>query len=156
MTVTQQYGQTIVDYSDETSRFEVTTETITALTLPTVLGLLTTFEAAEAPMILGTIIRKQQDVFDNTAARVLPSDANAQRERKWLVIYHDNTSGKVFRCAIPTADPVGHMVPGTDLADMTEPEVAAFVTAFQNAFRSPDDSTHGITVDKITLVGRNL
>lgn len=156
MANTQQYGSTILDYSNEVSRFECTTEVITALTLPTVLTLLTNFETALAPMILGTVVRKQQDVFDNTLPRTLPASENAQRERKWLVVYHDNTTGKIFRTAIPTANLVGHLTPGTDLADLADTEVDAFVTAFEAAFRSPDDSTHGITVERIVAVGRNL
>lgn len=156
MPSSQGYSMSLVDFSDEVSGWSATTELITAVSLPQVLTLLTNLETALAPLVLGTIIKKQQTVFENTFARTLPTDPNAQRERKLLVLYHDNTTGKAFRVTIPCAKYTGYLVAGTDLYDLANTDVAAFVTAFQNAFRSPDDSTHGITVDKIVAVGRNL
>ncbi len=159
----QGYGQSIVDYSNEVSSWSATTEVVTDITLPVLLTDTGDLETALSAIILGTVIRKVQTVYDNTFARVLPTDPNAQRERKWLVVYHDNTTGKIFRVTIPTANPTGvdgssraRMIPGTDRANLANTQMAAFKTKFETAFRSPDDPTHGITVDNIYLVGRNL
>lgn len=156
MPSSQQYSQTVLDASNETSHWEATIPVVTAISLPQTLANLTTLEGALTPIIRGNVIRKQADVFDNTFARSVPADEEAARETKWLVVYHDVTSSKTYRVAIPTCKRTGHMLPGTDMADLNNPEISAFVDAFEAAFRAPDDSTHGIEVDRIIAVGRNL
>lgn len=62
---------------------------------------------------------------------------------------------KKFRQEIPTPD-TDKLVPGTDLADMTDTDIAAYVTAFETIAKSPDDDTEGVNVLDMRLVGRNI
>jgi hypothetical protein len=82
------------------------------------------------------------------------SDPNAQRERKWLVRYSDATAMKNYTMELPCAD-LSYLDPNNrEYADMTDLDVAAFVTAFEAFVISPDGNT--VTVDSIQHVGRNL
>ena len=88
------------------------------------------------------------------AADTPASDPNAQRERKWLVRYSDATAMKNYKMEIPCAD-LSYLDPNNrEYADLTDLDVAAFVTAFEAFVRSPDGNT--VTIDSIQHVGRNL
>ena len=103
------------------------------------------------------VLATDQWVGDRTIiSSNVPASALAQREIKWLVQYHGNTTGKKFTCEIPTADLEGRVLPGTDLADLTNTEMAAFVTAFQTIARSPDSDQETVTIDAVRVVGRNI
>lgn len=85
-----------------------------------------------------------------------PTNVYAQRELKWLVRYHDNVTSKPYTLTLPCADPTARLIAGTDLANLAQTEVAAFVTRFQSYAKDPDTLTNAVTVDSIQLVGRNL
>lgn len=147
---------TFLDFSGEKSTFTVNNDVITAATLP---GFLTQFgalrDAADA-ITLGTL-HKEMWVGDNTVlSNIRPTNPFAQRELKWLVRYQGNTSQKVFTAEVPTADPTGRLLPNSDQADLTNVQMAAFVTAFQDLVSSPDDPAENVTVLSIQLVGRNI
>lgn len=163
-----QGGFTLLDYSGEKSSLAFYTGNITAVSLP---GTLTQFGALRTAIegiTLGTVNKESLKVFDTKLSNTNPSDVNAQRERKWLVVYEDNTAffdaplnaipnegfGKVFNVEIPTADFTGRMISGTDLADMANTEVAAFVSAFEALARSPYGGA--VNVLRLVGVGRNL
>jgi len=145
---------TVLDYSEEKSTTSFNFGAITALTIA---GFLTQFgnlRTAVGNIILGTIAREQW-VGDNTLlSNTPPSDAQAQVELKWLVSYEGATTHKKFRVEIPTPD-ASKLIPGTDKADLTDTDIAAYVTAFEAIAKSPDDDTEGVNVLDITLVGRN-
>jgi hypothetical protein len=147
---------TLLDYSGEKSAVRLYNGAVTAVSIG---GFLTAFgdlRDAIGDITLGTI-HQEQWVGDLTLlSNDLPTNPFAQRELKWLVRYHGDTSNKRFTMEIPTADPTGRLIPGTDLADLTQTEVAAFVTAFEAQARTPDSDTETVTVDEIVLVGRNL
>lgn len=102
----------------------------------------------------------------------VPTDKNCQRERKWLVVFRDETQyfdfpstvypnpghGKKFTLEIPTADnamlPAGH----SDHIDPDEAGVHANITAFVAAFEAFQKSPYGgdVEVIEIVQVGRNL
>jgi len=86
----------------------------------------------------------------------LPTNVYAQRELKWLVRYHDTVTGKKYTLTLPCADPTARLIAGTDLANLAQTEVAAFVTRFQSYAKDPDTQTNDVLVDQIQLVGRNL
>lgn len=159
----------ILDWDGESSAMSFNTGAVTAVSLP---GLLTQFGAlrtATDAMILGTISEEAQYVFKTKLSNTLPTDKNAQRERKWLATYEDNlpffdnpvnaipNAGyrKVFNLEIPTADAT--LLPTTppgDKLDLSTGVPAAWVTAFEDIARSPYGGT--VTVLSIELVGRNL
>ncbi|MFQ3647752.1 MAG: hypothetical protein SNJ80_12550 [Anaerolinea sp.] len=154
---TQHYSMfTLLDASNEKSNVTIYNGAITATSLP---GFLTQFGAVRSAIdaiTLGTI-HKEAWIGDSTVlSQTLPTNAFAQRELKWLVRYRGNTSNKIFTLTIPTADPAGRLVAGTDRADLTNPQIQTFITEFQNFARTPDDDTETVTVLDITLVGRNI
>ena len=147
---------TMLDYSNEKSRVEVYNGAITAASIA---GFLTNFGALRTAIegITRGVVQQEAWVGDRTViSNTPPTDENAQRELKWLVVYSGATSHKLFQVAIPTADPTGRLVPGTDLADLTDTEMAAFVTAFETLARTPDSDTETVNVEQIRLVGRNI
>jgi len=151
----EQYGTfSILDYSEETSSFRFNFGAITAVSLP---GFLTNFgnlRTALGNIITGTI-KKEAWVGDSTVlSNVPPVDSNAQVELKFLLTYEGDTSKKVFRQEIPTPD-TSKVVAGTDKVDLTDTDIAAYVTAFETIARSPDSDVETVTVLDMELVGRN-
>lgn len=159
-----------VDYSDENSNTSVHVGSVTALSLPGLLTDIAAFIAAIDAITIGTVRDDTLIAYSTNRSSVAPTDPNAQRERKWLVTYTDNTPffdpgpnlipnagyGKIFTFAIPTAALAlaGVLVPSTDLANLTVAPMPAFVTAFQTLARSPYGGS--VLVKSITAVGRNL
>jgi len=147
---------TMLDYSNEKSSLQVYVGDITAISLP---GFLTDFGALRTAIEGITLGKVHQEAWigDRTVLdSVPPTDPNAQREVKWLVRYTGDTSGKLFSVEIATAELAGgHLLPGSDMADLTETDMAAFVTAFEDIARTPDDDTETVTVQSIQFVGRN-
>lgn len=129
---------------------------ITAVSLP---GFLTDFGALRTAIEGITLGKVQQEAWigDRTVLdNVPPTDPNAQREVKWLVRYIGDTSGKLYSVEIATAELAGgHLLAGSDFADLAETDMAAFVTAFEDIARTPDDDTETVTVQSIQFVGRN-
>jgi hypothetical protein len=151
----QHYGTfTVQDYSEEKSSFSFNVGAITAVSLP---GFLTQFGAlrtALSNIILGTV-QKEQWVGDATVlSNVPPANSAAQVELKFLLTYEGNTSKKKFRHEIPAPDTT-KVIAGTDVVDLTDTEVAAYVTAFEDIARTPDDDTETVSVLGMNLVGRN-
>jgi len=146
----------LLDYSNERSNTTVHVGPITALTIA---GFLTDFGAlrtAIEAITLG-VVSQESWVGDSTVlSNTPPTDAEAQREKKWLVRYTGDTTDKVFTLEIATAElGGGHLLPMSDFADLTETDMAAFVTAFEDIARSPDDDAETVTVQSIQFVGRN-
>lgn len=147
---------TQLDYSGEKSLTRIYNGAITAVSIA---GFLTEFgqmKDAINAITLGTMAQEMW-VGDNTdLSNVLPTNVFAQRELKWLVVYEDDTSKNVYTLTLPCADPTGRLIAGTDLADLAQTEVAAFVTRFESFARSPESDVNTVTVLRIQLVGRNI
>lgn len=145
-----------LDYSGETSPVTIHHGAITPVNLA---GFLTEFgqmRSAIDGISIGTIQKEKWVGDDTLLSNALPANAFAQRELKWLVRYRDTTSNKIYNIEIPCADPTGRLVAGTDKADLTETNMAAFVTRFESFGRSPESDTHNVAVQEIILVGRNI
>lgn len=153
---------TLMDYSREKSSVTIYNGAITAISLP---GFLTDFGAVRNAIdaITNGTMHKEMWVGDNTIlSQIAPTSPAAQRELKWLVQYQGDTSNKLYQITLPTADPTGvdgsgrpRLVPGSDLANLDNTQIAAFVTAFETIARTPDDDTETVTVLEMRLVGRN-
>ncbi len=158
-------GFSFLDYDGERSNTSFYTGNITAVSLP---GTLTQFGALRTAIdgiILGTIATETLKVFDTKLSNDLPTNQNAQRESKWLVVYEDNQPffdpgvdsipnegfRKVFTFEIPTAD-LTLLIPNTDKMDISAGAGAAFVTAFEAIARSPYGGTTNVL--EIRHVGR--
>lgn len=152
---------TIADYSREKSNMKVYNGAITALSLPGFLTDLAALEAATQALILGT----HQDtmwVGDKTQlASTFPTDPDAQRERKALVVYEGNTTHDVFTLTIPavrtkTGAGATLLNAGSDEFNLAHALVSPWVTAFQTIGRSPNNDAENVTVISMRLVGRNI
>lgn len=161
-------GFTLMDHNRELSNISFYTGNITAVSLPNTLTEFGALRTAIEGITLGVVVKESLKVFDTKLANTPPSDENAQRERKWLVVYEDNLPyfdhpvnaipnegyRKTFTFEIPTAELVGRLLPNSDEADLTDTGVAAFVTAFEAVARSPYGGT--VNVLQMRAVGRNL
>lgn len=151
---------TFLDFSNEKSPFKVFNG---AVTLASIAGFLTEFgqmKTAVQNMSIG-VITQEQWVGDSTVlTQVPPTDPDAQRERKALVIYQGDTNNKLYSATIPCARTKDGgdslIIPGTDKYDLTADVVAAFVTRFNSFARTPDSDQETVTVTEIRLVGRNI
>lgn len=148
-------GVTVLDYSEESSVTNFSIGAITAVSLPGFLTQFGSWKTALANVILGTVQRDRWVGDATDISNTPPASANAQIELKWLVTYEGATTKKKFRQELPTADP-SKCIPGTDKADLTDTDVAAYVTAFEAVAKSPDDDTEGVNVLDMSLVGRNV
>jgi hypothetical protein len=147
----------LLDYSNERSN---TTVNVGAITAVSIAGFLTAFGALRTAIegITLGVVSQESWVGDITAlSNTPPTDAEAQREKKWLVRYTGDTTDKVYTLEIATAElSGGHLLPMSDFADLEETDMAAFVTAFEAIARTPDDDEETVTVQSIQYVGRNL
>lgn len=156
-----------MDFDREMSSMGFNTGAITAVSLPGTLTAFGELKTAIDAVTLGTIAEEGLYVNRTRLSNVPPSDANAQRERKWLVTYEDATPffddpvnaipnagyKKVFNVEIPTAKTVGQLLANSDEADMTTPEMIALKAKFAALVKSPYGGA--VTVTRITVVGRN-
>jgi len=161
-------GYSITDYNGEKSPFGFGVGPITPATLPAVLSGFGNLRGAIENIIIGVVNKEWLYAFDTPLTNVWPGDVNAQRERKWLIIYEDSTQFldlanaipnpgylKKFTGEIPTADfSGGRLLPGKDEGDLSETTMAAFVNQFQLLAKSPYGGTPRVL--SMTGVGRNL
>jgi len=105
--------------------------------------------AMEAIMTEGSVEQRQLVAFVNET-KVLPVSPLSQREIKWAVKYHDNSSLQGYRLEIPQADLSKLDAFANDKIDRTDADVIAFIAAFENFHRSPEGNA--VTVDDILFV----
>jgi hypothetical protein len=158
----QHYTQwSILDYSDEKSPLKVFNGAITAVSIGGFVTDVGTIRGLIQNLVLGTV-HSEQWVGDNTViSNTRPTDPDAQRERKGLVTYVGDTTGKKYTFTIPTirtktAGGASLIVPGTDLFNLTLAPVEPLVTALNGFMRTPDDDEESVTIQSIRLVGRNI
>lgn len=147
---------TLNDYSAEKTSISVSSQALTAANFDAQVTAWTALRTAIQALTLG-ITHKQSLNTEVMLSSALPTDPTAQREIKWLVSYQGDTSGKLFQVELGTADLTGgHLVANTDLADLTDSDWTAFITAFEAFVRSPDSLTETVTVVGARFVGRNI
>lgn len=160
-------GFSMLDYSREKASFSMATGEVTAGTLPGLLTEVGALRAAIEGITLGVVSDESLSVFNTNLSNTPPGSELAQVESSWLVTYEDDLPffddpvnaipnegfGRLFTLTIPTADIVGRLNPASDEADLTDTQIAAFITAFEQTARSPYGGT--VNVTKITFVGRN-
>lgn len=150
------YGTfTFLDFSEEKSSMKFHFGPITALTIAAFLTQFGALRTAVEDICIGTLSDDSWTGDATNYAAAAPTDPNAQRERKWLVQYEGTTSHTIYNFTIPTANLAGtdFLIPGTDEADLTTTEIAAFVTAFEAIGKSPYQEA--VNVLNIYAVGRN-
>lgn len=156
---TSRFARTYIDYSREKSTVDFRIREMTAATIAAVLTEAAALGTAIDDLTGGNLLKSQllQDsaVFSPTP----PTDANMQRERKWLVLYSDTVNGKKGQVELPISLVVGAstdplLLLNTDQADLTATEWVAFIAAFETTARSVDGNV--VNIDSAYLVGRNL
>lgn len=145
----------IRDYSNELSNFAVTSVTGNAGNLTAQLALQTALSSAIENLSIGHL-DKYTYVIEGLNSPITPSNVYAQRETKWLVSYMGDTSGKLFQIEIPCPNLTDNLAPNSDIADLTSDDWVAFIAAFEDYARSPDNGTETVTVTAARLVGRNI
>jgi hypothetical protein len=147
---------TVVDNSRELARFSFVPDPSFAA------GVLTPPYASGSPQEAffnalaliqdGTIIR----VSYNRTLRV--SNAafapSGHREDRWLIIYQDNVTLKLYTTEIPCRKVSLNVSNGSDERDLSVAPWSTFKSAFETVARSPEGNP--ITVLSIRLIGRNL
>jgi hypothetical protein len=147
----------VMDESRERSAVSGTSAVGSAANYDAQLAAFSTLRTEINSLILGSPQKYSYTPLEFVIGDPPPADPFAQREWKWLVTYIGAVSGKRFQIEIPTADPSnGHKVAGSDLADLTNADWVAFITAFEAFAKSPDNPAEAVTVESARLVGRNL
>lgn len=157
-----------LDYDRETGSTNIQTGAVTAVSLPGLLTQIGNLRTAIQNIVVGTIKSESLYAFRTTLSNAAPADPQAQRERVWVVHYEDVTAffddpvnsipnegfGKNFTVAIPTADFSGtHLQTNSEDANLADPEISAFVTAFEALARSPYGGS--VNVTRIQAGGRS-
>lgn len=146
---------TITDYSQENSTFGFPSATLTAGNIVAQTGLAAALLAATDDLTIGNIARQQVAQIQHDDPGV-PTDPFAQRELKWLVTYQAVTSGAKYTLEIPAPSLTDNLVPGSDVADITSDDWAAWITAFVAYAKPADDLADSVIVLGARLVGRNI
>lgn len=158
------------DFSKENSSSAIHVGGVTAVSLPGLLTDIAAYKAAVDAIVVGVIRYDQLTAYKTNISALLPASAQAQRERKFLITYVDNLPffddpvnaipnagfGQIFNIEIPTADfsLTGLFPTNTDEASLTQTQIAAFKTAFEQIARSPYGGT--VTLLGVTGVGRSI
>lgn len=153
------FGSSYLDSSNEKSHFKLAAQTMTAANFNAqVTNIGSLLDAILAITLGNEISREIVASRANTATTTPPTDPHAQRENKWLLLYHD-TSGRRYKTQVPCAD-LTNLQLGTDEYDYTGttsgPLWTTLVSAWAVAVVSPEDPTRATVLDRAVFVGRNL
>lgn len=157
----------LLDHNSEASSVSVITDNLTAANFAAKLAQFQTLRSTVQAISMGTFSSGQLVAFTQRGSATPPSNVQAQREKKWLVTYEDNQQyldaptntvvnngfGKVFNIEVPCAD-LTLLQPNSDLADLTQAPMVAFIAALEAFALSPYGGT--ISVLQIRYVGRAL
>jgi len=148
---------TYKDYSSESSVVSVESTALTAANFDAQETLRAALETAMETILIGVLQKTSKGNRTDESAD-LPASSAAQRENKFLVSYHDDTfpTRKLsIELPCPDVENEDYFLGNTDLIDLEDTDIAAFVTAFE-AFVLAPWTGNAVSVDKITLVGRKL
>lgn len=143
----------IVDFDDEKSSVGVNMVNLTAGNFAAQSAFIAALRSAVEDIILGTPRREQLIAVTDEIAGVLPVNAFAQRETKWLVEGVDG-SGFISTLEIPTANLGVTGFSGGQLA-IASTLGAALKAALDDVWMSPRSGS-AITTQAIYHVGRNI
>lgn len=152
MPTTGKAAFTQADYDGEITTTSVSVPVITAANFDAQATLRNALMAAIQGITLGEYQRTE---FGNVVLSSISkaSDTGAQREKKWLVDYHDTTSLKRYSFEIGCADDAQLDAQDRAHAEIGDGDVVdAFVTAAEAYILSPTGGA--IVIDEITFVGR--
>lgn len=101
-------------------------------------------------------IRRRTDIVDPYSfSNATPTSTIANRESKMLLSYEDTTNFKRYVLTVPMPNLTNMLIlPNTDLFDMTDEPLLAFITAFEANAKSQDGNP--VNVLSCKFVGRNI
>jgi len=155
------------DYSNELSTMTMHTADLTDVNLGANQAALASLVAALDPVIRGEVAESRLKIV-TPGTSILPTDEQAQVETAWLITYSDTSQwanpptdtvpnpgfGLLFTMTLPTANYSPFLSPGSDLANLALPLVAAFVTAFEALYRSPYGGA--VAIQSMRVMGVNI
>jgi hypothetical protein len=149
------YGKDDMPYG-EVSRTRVPGPPITAATHDAIIAEMTSLAAAIKAVQLGKEI-EQEFVHSVTKPEAGPASTPlAQREKKWLILYHDTTTLKKYRCTIPCAD-LTLLKTNSEAMDLTAGVGATLKATFETYCKVEiSGAYHDVAIDSVIFVGRNL
>jgi len=148
---------TIIDRSEEKTVHTLGSTTLTAANFDAEAAKRATYKSALEAIVLGTI--EKLTVSQTTAySTTLPASPYANRETKLLVRYTNDSTGSFYTLEIGTPDLASLTFEGnTDFILLADGGImAAWVTAFEDLARAPDNVTQTVTVVSAQLIGRNI
>ena len=142
------------DYDGEPSTVGISALDLTAVNLDAEASKWAALVTAIEDITLGLKVHEQMANYtQHELPRAKSPDADAQRERKWLVRWQDAANMLEGRLELPCADLTFLDPTARGYANMDHATVAAFVSAFEAIFVS--DAGGAVTVQSIQHVGRN-
>lgn len=144
------------DYSGEPQQFSLDTPQLNAGNIAATTTLFSNFKTAVAGISIGALTSSGIEAIRSTEVPPVNATAMAaQSELNWLIGYKDNTTQQKFTVRIPCPDVTNNalVVAGTDRADLTATEWAAFKTAFEALVIS--ENNNSVTLLGAVLVGKD-
>jgi hypothetical protein len=148
-----EYSLTLRDFDGEPTTTNFNVRAYNVVTFADDLGAFAELKATIEAITMGIVSSERVAPYVTRAAGTLPTDENAQRERKWSIIAQDNTTFDIVKYEIGTALLDGNMIPGSGEADLTATDIAAFVTKFEEVVFS--NNGNNLTVLRIEHIGKN-
>ena len=150
---------TFKDYDGESSTQQINAVEYNVLTFADYLTAIGDYRDSLAKISLGAITQEKMSLMVRKFDPVLPTDQNAQRERKWVIRFKDDVTFNVFETEIPCAKVIGTaganlLIAGTSKADFTRQDWIDWIADFEQVARSQDGNF--VTVLDAYLVGRNI
>lgn len=148
------YSLTMLDNSREKSTVRFNILDITAGNFDDTVAALSTLRTAIEGITLGVSQSDRILANDQLLSNTPPSDHGAQRENKWLAVYEDLTTHKLYRNEIPTAD-FDLLSTGSDkINSFPVGALGTFKTAFEAIIVSPD--LNEVALQYLQYVGKRL
>lgn len=143
------------DYDHESGSVQIYTPAWTSGNMVANEALLVTLWSAIDAITLGTMWKHELGNRYREANPADPVSDAAQRELKWMVSFHDSTTGKRYSIELPCADTAQLDPNDKKHANIGDADVVdAFVAAFEAIAKS--EAGNAVVVDEITLVGRRV
>lgn len=149
---------TFIDNNSEASSVRVPTVPYDDATYATVQTDLDTLKTAIDAVTDGVLVREARAHLNSITGASPPNDDTIQRERKFLVMGHDDVTFKTVRLEIPCAASGITTKPSTpganEYLDLTAGAGLALKNALETVWRAGDTFANTVTVDRIELVHR--
>jgi len=128
--------------------------TLTAANLAAQQALHTALFNTLADCTLGIVVKQETVISDTVIASGPATSPLSQRENKWLIRYHDASTGDKLTASLPNAD-LTLLGTNSEYMDPTGAEFLALKAAFEAVVYSPDNANL-VVLDSLQFVGRNL